>query len=333
MKLTIFQLEPHLAKGPGPIYIISGDEILLKNDAMHIVRKAAKTAGYTERVRITPEAGFDWEELYSLLYANSLLADKRLIEIDFRDTSVNKSASKILQEYAEKPAHDTILLIDIAKVDSKIAKAAWYKALEKAGHVVTIWPIPREQLPQWIITRAKKYNLTIQHDAANLLADHVEGNLIAAAQTIEKIYLLKNEKPLTAEVLQEFLTDESRFSLFDFIETLISCNKAKSLHMLANLRTEGIEPILVLWAITRELRLMGDLAQALQQGNSYESLFHKHRIFARRQQAVRQFLTRFNAKDCWHTLARATEIDNMIKGVTPGDPWNALELFCLRLSP
>lgn len=332
MKLNIFQLEPHLAKGIGSAYIVSGEEILLKNDALNMLRKAAKIAGFSERIRLTPEAGYDWEELYSLLHSNSLLAEKRIIELDFRDASVNKTASKILQEYAENKVTNTLLLMDLGKVDAKISKSAWYQAIEKTGHVITIWPIPREQLPQWIINRAKKYSLTIQHDAAHLLADQVEGNLIAAAQAIEKIYLLKNPKAITVEILQEFLSDESRFSIFDFIETLVLGDKTKALHMLNNLKQDGTEPILVLWAITRELRILGEMAQGLQQGNTYETLFQKHRIFARRQQAVRRFLGRFKAPDCWEMLTHASEIDNMIKGLNPGNPWQSLELFCLRMS-
>lgn len=332
MKLNIFQLEPHLAKGIGSAYIVSGEEILLKNDALNMLRKAAKNAGYHERIRLTPEAGYDWEELYSLLHANSLLAEKRIIELDFRDTNVNKTASKILQEYAESKSTNTLLLMDLGKVDAKISKSAWYQAIEKKGHVITIWPIPREQLPQWIINRAKKYSLNIQFDAANLLADQVEGNLIAAAQTIEKIYLLKNPSSITVKVLQEFLSDESRFSIFDFIETLVLGDKAKALHMLDNLKQDGTEAILILWAIARELRILGEIAQGLEQGNSYENLFQRHRIYARRQQAVRRFLSRFKAPDCWEMLSHAAEIDNMIKGLKQGNPWQGLELFCLRMS-
>lgn len=331
MKLNYPQLEPHLAKTLSPVYIVSGDELLLKQDAVNLIRKAAKQAGCTERLRITPEAGYDWEQLYTLLYSSSLLAEKRLVEIDFRDHAPNKTAAKILQEYGEQPARDNVLLIDTGKIDDKTARSAWYKALEKTGTVIAIWPVPREQLPAWISQRAGRYKLQINHEAASLLADCVEGNLAAAAQTIEKIYLLQPQKTVDAELLKNILTDESRFTVFDLIENLITGDRARTLHILDSLREDSVEPVLVLWAITRELRLMADLAGQVKLGASQDSLFQKYRIFARRQPAVRRFLGRQSAQDCWDLLGHAAAIDCVIKGAAPGDPWDALRLFCLRM--
>jgi len=332
MKLTYFQLEPHLTKQLAAIYIISGEDILLKQDAIHLIRKAAKKAGFSERVRIAPEAGFDWEQLYSLLYSGSLLAEKRLFEIDFRDNAPNKTAGKILQEYADKTSPENILVIDMGKIDAAIAKSAWYKALEKNGIVVNIWPIPREQLPQWMINRARKYKLQLQPDAANLLADYVEGNLIAAAQTIEKIYLLKPQQPIDTDLIKSILTDESHFTIFDFIESVITGDKSRTLHILDTLKNEGVEPVLVLWGITRELRLLADYAQQIQNGLTLEQLFQQQRVFSRRQAGIRHFLNKFSAADCWRHLTHAADIDRIIKGAVAGDVWDSLQLLSLRLS-
>lgn len=226
---------------------------------------------------------------------------------------------------------DNIVIIDIGKLDDKITRSAWYKSLEKAGIVVAIWPIPRDQLPQWIITRGKKYKLTFTTDAANLLADYVEGNLIAAAQAIEKIYLLKADNTIDAPLIQSILTNESRFTVFDLVEHLIAGNKTKALHIIESLKNEGTEAVLVLWAITRELRLLADMAQQLKTGLNIEAVMQKNRIFAKRQTGIKQFLRKYTEKDCWQHLTHAHEIDKMIKGVTSGDPWAGLQIICLRI--
>ncbi|EKD71551.1 MAG: DNA polymerase III subunit delta, partial [uncultured bacterium] len=302
MKLTYFQLEPHLTKKLSPVYIVSGDEILLKQDAFLLIKKAAKANEFHERIRLTPEAGFDWEQLYSLLYSSSLLAEKRLIELDFRDILPNKTASDILKEYALRPSSDVILLIDLAKIDDKISRSSWYQALEKIGISVTIWPIPREQLPKWIIDRAKKYKLDIAQDAALLLTDYVEGNLVAAEQMIEKLYLLNPQKSVNSGLIHELLIDESRFTVFDLTENLLAGNKERSLHILTVLQKEGVEPAIILWAITREIRMLAEMAKQLKNGVAYETLYQKHRIFSRRQAAVRRFLTHLSESDCWQLL-------------------------------
>lgn len=330
MKLTYLQLETHLAQKLSPVYIISGDEILLKQDCINWVRKTAKLAGFSERMRLTEIK--DGEELYTLLYSTSLLAQKRLLELDFRSNNPNKIINQILQEYGSNlPQNpDTLLLIDIGKIDSKVAKQTWYQTLEKIGCAVAIWPIPRAQLPQWINARVKKYKLQFTAGATNFLADYVEGNLIAASQAIEKIYLLKPQNVVDETLISNVLTDESTFTIFDLSENLIAGNKKKCLHILEKLRIDGIEPTLILWSIMRELRLLVELAEQLKQGHSYDTLFQKHKVFSRLQPAMRQFLSRHHANDCYDYLVEAARIDQMIKGALVGNVWNALQIFCLR---
>jgi DNA polymerase III subunit delta len=331
MKLSYAQLGPHLASTLSPVYIVSGDELLLKLEAVQMIRKAAKRVGYSERTRLLPEAGFDWEQLYTLLYSGSLLAEKRLIELDCRDALPNKTAAAILETYGKTPSPHHLLLIDIGKIDDKIAKSAWYKALEKIGMVVTIWPLAREQLPQWIMQRAKKYKLTLTPAAAHLLSDYIEGNLVAAAQALEKIYLLKPDAPVDIDLIQALITNESHFTVFDFIESLIAGDKARTLAILDSLKDEGTEPVLILWGITREIRLLLELTKERNLGQPYDKLFQKHRIFARRQAGIRRFLNAFSSEDQWHFLRHAAHLDQVIKGATPGNIWDDLQLFCLRM--
>ena len=329
MKLTYFQLESHLVKNLDGIYVISGEELFLKQEAIQLIRKASKQAGFNERIRIAPEDNNE-DALYTALNSSSLLAEKRLIEINFRDSLPNKTTSQILERYATSPSPDTILLIELGKLDTKITKNNWYAALEKKGIIITIWPISREALLQWIIQRAKKYKLSFEPEAVNLLADYTEGNLIAAAQAIEKIYLLKPEI-IDTHLIKTILTDESHFTVFDFIEQVIIGDKKRLLRMLESLKKEGIEPAIIVWGLTREMRLLSDLAEGLKQGLTYDSLFQKHRIFSQRQRAIRQFLARFTAENCWHFLTDAAHIDATIKGASSQNVWEQLQLFCLRL--
>jgi DNA polymerase-3 subunit delta len=330
MKLTAAQLDKHLTSTLAPVYLISGEELILKQDIFNAIRQAAKSAGFTERQRLTAEAGFDWEQLYSALYAKSLFAEKRVLEFDFTQLSPNKSASEVLKEYSNNPNNENVLLINLPKVDDKIAKSAWYKALEKIGVTIPLWPIPREQMPAWIMQRAKRYKMQMPHEAAALLTDYVEGNLSAAIQALEKIYLLQPKEAIDADLIAQVFADESRFTIFDFTEHLLMGDLARALRILTGLKTDGVEPVLILWSLTRELRLLADFSQQIQQGKSLEPLLQAQRIFFRRQTAFRRFLTRTSHQDCFGLLEKAAHLDRLIKGA-PGNVWDALQLFCLRI--
>ena len=331
MKLTYFQLEPHLAKKLASIYVISGDELILKQDATRMLRKAAKQAGFTQHTRLTIDAGVDAQAFYNHLYSPSLFAEKQLLELAIT-ASINKTIGPILIDYAKNPSPTLLLLIETAKLDSKISKSAWYQTLEKQSIIVSLWPVKREQLPQWIQQYAKKYRLQLTPDAAQLLTDYTEGNLIATAQAIEKIYLLKPENPIDITWIEKVINPDTQFTIFDFVDSILAKNLSRSAQILAALQADDVEPTLILWSITRELRLLHEMLIQHQQGMTLDVLLQKYRIFSHKQMIIKNCLKRFTLQNCEQYLLHALKLDEIIKGASPGNIWQHFELFYLRLS-
>lgn len=331
MKLTYYQLTPHLSKNLCPIYIISGEELFLQQEAMVMIREAAQKAGFVQRNRLTAEATIETEQLYNALNSASLFCEKQLIELSLRELNLNKTTTNILHDYAKNPSPQQLLLISADKLENKLTKNSWFTALEQAGAWIPIWPITRDQLPQWIQQYAKKYRLSFHPEASKILTEYVEGNLIVAAQTIEKLHLLQPQKMIDEALIHEIMSDENHFSIFDFLESFVAGNLSRMLHILTVLKNEDTEPTLVLWGITRELRLLADCALQRKQGIPLETLFQKHKIFSRRQAAIRHSLTRLSCEDCYHYLAYAADLDLTIKGARPGNIWDQLQIFLMRV--
>lgn len=331
MKLNPPQLDGHLKKSLVPIYLVTGEELVLKNEAMQLIRRAAKQQAYTERFRFSSASEFNWEDLQSVLQSTSLMATKKIVELDFRDQLPPKMACTILEAYANNPSPDTLLLIELGKLEDKISRAAWFKACDKAGVTLTYWPLSRDQLPAWLQQRAQKYKLSLSINATQLLADYVEGNLVAATHMLEKLYLMKLEGSITSAQLEPILADESRYSVFDLMDAVLNAQLEKTHTILKGLQEDGVEAPIVLWAITRELRLLAQLGQEKGQGQTLDSLFQKHRIFTKRQPGFRRFLQKNQPNDCLRYLTAAEKVDACIKGAAPGKPFEALTLLCLSL--
>jgi DNA polymerase-3 subunit delta len=338
MKLPLQQLEKHLAKTVAPIYFISTDEILQMQEATDLIRKAALKAGFTERLSLMIDSGMDWEEvLYAEAHSLSLFATQRLIELHLGDIKPNNTSGKVLENYAKNPPADTILVICANKMDSKIEKANWYKAIDKAGITLQIWPIQPNQLPAWIKQRAQKSGLNLTAEAAKMLAEQVEGNLLAAAQEIEKLGLLylspdTSNKLINHQDIENAIIDSAHFTIFDLVDSTLSGNKVRSLRILENLKAEDVEPIIILWALTRELRTLAEIAKQAKQGMALSSLFSQFRIWEKRQPSVRRFLQQHSLPACWEFLITAAEIDRIIKGATVSNVWNELQRFTLAIA-
>jgi len=316
MKLTFSQLNTHLTKPLAPLYLVSSDELLLAQEALDSIRRAARQSGFTERLVISGETHTDWKELiYESTHTLSLFASQRLIEV--RLNKPNSASHKALEDYASHPIENTLLLIHTPKLDTKTTQSRWYQAIEKAGVVIPIWPITKEQLPEWIIQRAQPLKLVISPDAAKYLANLVEGNLLAAAQEIEKLALYFSPTAATKISIAEIeaiTADNSRFDIFNLIDCILSGDIKRSLHILENLQLEGVEPILILWAMTRELRMLAEISNRVKEGKTLSQLFTQFRIWEKRQALVRHFLQRHTTQDCWKLLLKSAKIDRIIKG-------------------
>lgn len=331
MKLSQQQLAPHLMKHLAPIYLIHSDELLLVQEAIDTIRTAAYNAGFAERVLITAE-GNDWGKL---IYANtrslSLFSEKRILELNISHIKLNAANTKLLEEYAQNPNKNTLLILFSSKLDAKVEKSNWYQAIDKIGITLPIWPIQAEQLPLWIMQRAKKSNLSLTKECAEHLSRQVEGNLLAAAQEIEKLCLLQ-PSTLDANTIESILIDNAHFDVFHLVDSTLLGNKQRSLRILQTLANEDTEPTLVLWALTRELRTLSEILKKMKQGSSLSSLFAQYRIWEKRQPAVRAFIQRHSQQRCWDLLINSAQIDRIIKGVELGNIWDSLEDLVIQLS-
>ncbi|HSW69672.1 MAG TPA: DNA polymerase III subunit delta [Gammaproteobacteria bacterium] len=332
MKLTLQQLEQHAAKSFATIYFISGDEILLLQEAVDFLRETAKQKGFSERVHISPEENAEWgKQLYADAHSLSLFAEKRILELDLRGAKITQANSELLQKYAENPPPDTVLIIFSNKLDGKSEQSKWYKALDKNGVIISVWPVTFAQLPQWIMQRARKSQLILTEASARFLAERAEGNLLAAAQEIEKLCLLRGEDKLDEQSLKEIIADHAHFDIFNLVDCVLSGNSKRSLQILRNLLAENTEPVLINWALTRELTTLAEISQQISQGISLSLLFSQFKIWEKRQPLVRAFLKRNTTLKCWDGLLHAAKIDRIIKGAEPGNTQDELERLVLYL--
>ncbi|HEX2548965.1 MAG TPA: DNA polymerase III subunit delta [Gammaproteobacteria bacterium] len=325
MKIAYPQLNAHLTKELQNFYWICSDEILLSEEAAAMIRKSAQTQGYTESVTTTFESNTDFEKImYTDTHSLSLFETKKIVELNFHSITFKGAHGKILAAYLQQPAKDVLLIVRTQKLDATMEKSQWYKTIEKLATVIPIWPIPAEQLPSWISERAKKHSLQMTPDAARALSFLVEGNLLAAAQEIEKLGLLATHGTIDQAFIENIATDNAQFDIFQLVDTVCHGNKTRALHILKNLN-DNTEPTLVLWALTRELRTLATIFAQLQKGETLPTLFGKLRVFGKRKTAIQAFMQRHSLQNCWDFLLTCASIDRMIKGVDLGNAWDALE--------
>jgi DNA polymerase-3 subunit delta len=331
LKLHVDKLPGHLAQGLEPAYLISGDEPLLMMEAGDAVRRAARDDGYSERTVLTVARGFDWHQLASAGASLSLFAERRLIELRLSSAKPGKAGEQALIAFAEDPPPDTLLIVVAPRLDRTAANSRWVKALSAAGVLVQIWPPEPAQLPGWISERLLGRGLQVTREGARLLGDRVEGNLLAAAQEVDKLALL--HAPGTAldeEAIRDAVADSARYDVFALADAALGGHRSRALRVLAGLRAEGVEPTLVLWAVTRELRTLSTIAWALATGRSESEAARG--VWPKRQRMLIGAARRLSLPGIHRLLRAAGVADQVVKGQRPGQPWPVLTDVVARLS-
>lgn len=333
MQLKPEQLPAQLARAPlAPVYLLAGDEPLLLQEAAGAILAKARDEGFAERLALHAEPGFDWSQLAGEASAMSLFAAKRIIEMHLADKGPGSDGAAALKAYAGAPAADTLLVVTAGRLDAAQRRSAWFKALEAAGPVVYGWPFPAERLPAWIAKRAAARGLELQDSALALLAMRTEGNLLAAAQEVERLALLFPSAggAIDAEALRAATADSARFDIFDLPAKALAGDAAGVVRSLDRLREEGVEPVPILWALVQDLRLM--LRLALAGAGGANKVLDGVRLPPARKNQIAAAAKSRRPRELLRLLRQAAHADAVCKGAAAGLAWEELITLALGMA-
>lgn len=326
-----------------PVYLFYGEEALFLRDCQDRLRHALQSRGYLYGERYEVDAGFDWQGLQMDTQAGSLFSEQRVIQLDMPKGAPGREGTQFLQEWANRnspqngaPPPEVILVIQCGKLDGRQVKSKWMQALESAGLVVQAKPVPSQALPGWCQQQAQRYQIQLDGEAAALLAERVEGNLLAADQELTKLSLLHPPGTLIdAKTIADSVVDQAHYQLFALATEMLKGQARQAQQILHRLRQEGLESAVILWLLAKEIRLQVDLArlsQSMPQGQAFKQM----RVWSSRQAEVSAALQRHSVEEWQALLKLALEIDLMIKGirptVNPEETWQAISKLVGRIA-
>lgn len=309
-----------------PVYLLAGEELLVL-EAADALRARARELGYTEREVLNVESGFDWDDLARAGAGLSLFASRRMLDLRLPTGRPGRDGSAALSAYCESPPPDTVLLVTCVTW-AKANEGAWSRAIDKAGSMVVFWPPKPGELPGWIGARLAAHGLQATPDAVGLLAERVEGNLLAAAQEVDKLAVLHQGGRIDAATMESLVADSARYDIFRLTDAAFAGDAARALRIARGLREEGEELIPLMGWLTRQLELAVRLASA----RDFAAQAKAERLWAAREQLFRRALRRAPGQHWLSCLAQAARIDRIAKGRESGDGWLELERLVARIA-
>jgi len=317
-----------------PVYLIAGPETLRVLEAADAVRARARAEGISEReVHEADGREFDWGRLQAGFNAPSLFSARRLIEVRLPSGKPGKEGAQVISDFCADPAPDVVLMIT-ANEWSKAHQGKWVEAVSRIGVLSVAWAVKPHELTDWIERRLRGKGLRAEPAAVQRLAERVEGNLLAAAQEIDKLALLLGpDERLDVERMESLVADAARYDVFRLLEAAFSGQPAAVLRMLAGLRGEGEAVAALMPMVIRELLAGAGLARVQARGGNLASEMKARGIWESRQAPYKRALQRHPELKRWERfVAEAGLVDRIAKGRADGDAWLALERLLVAVA-
>jgi DNA polymerase-3 subunit delta len=347
MQIGANQLGNHLQRGLKSLYTLHGDEPLLQQEALDMIRATARAEGYTERSSHTVAgAHFDWSEVLAAGGSMSLFADKQIIEIRIPSGKPGKDGSVALQQLAEaaQGSDSTLTVVLLPRLDKLTKSTAWFAALENSGVTLQVEPVERQALPQWIAQRLAAQGQRVADGeegqrTLQFFADRVEGNLLAAHQEIQKLGLLfpvdASGGVLSFEQVESAVLNVARYDVFKLSEAVLAGQLLRVQRMLDGLQAEGEAEVLVHYTLSEDIRALKRVKDAMAAGRPLPMALREQRIWGARERLFERILPRLSDNAIAQLLQAAHTVDGIVKGIKhpawPTAGWQALHQLALQL--
>lgn len=321
MKIDYLQALKRVSEARGA-WIMHGQEPLLEQNLLRVFREHWQAEGI-ERQRFELNNVSDWKNIFVALNSLSLFSSQLAVEVH-GNIKPDAQALKQLKHFIQHN-QDNLLLICMPKQDASSLKSSFIQTIEANGVLVSLAATyPKDRL-NILKVEAEQLQIQLDSDAWQWLEQHHEHNLLAAKNSLMRVAdTFPDLQQIQIEQLQQCLQDQSRYSSFDLSDALIAGNLSQSIKILQYLIESGEAPSLILWTVSKEMRLLMQLYEQPQ--NALQLGIWKNKV-ANYQQALRrlqpqQFLT-------WPHLLR--RVDAAIKGMSQENPEHILQQCICQL--
>ena len=302
--------------GARGVWVLHGQEPLLEQNLLDALRKSW-LKHEVERQRHDLNSVSDWKNVFNALNSLSLFSQNLGIEAH-GNIKPDANGLKLLKQYIQHNEHN-LLVIVMPKQDSSSLKSAFFQTVEANGVVVALTATYPQDRQRILAVEAEKLGIQLKNDAWAWLEQNHEHNLLAAKNSLMRVAdTFPDQKQIDIENLQQCLQDQSRYSTFDLSDALLNGNLALSVKIFQYLVESGEPNSLILWTISKEMRLLMQLYEQPQ--NALQLGIWKTKI-----STYQQALRRLNPQgfSTWPQLL--LRVDASIKGLSKERPEHVIQ--------
>jgi DNA polymerase III subunit delta len=311
---------------PDPVYLLHGDEEVLKDEAIRALLDAAVGTNRDFNLDARYAADLTPESFHVLVNTPPMLADRRAVVIRGVE-QLGKRKTKLRDEvvrYLTNPNPTTALVLVVAAGEEPDADLA------RSSTAVLLEPLAADRVPRWLQHHASTLGATLAPEAAKLLLDAVGNDLSALARELEKLASLGAGRAVTPDDVTSLVGVRRGETIYDLIHAAMERRVARAAQL--------VEPVLEQAGMSgvKILSLLGThlVGTAVARAERDRGTARVEDVVLRQMQTVRPYGLRtwreeaerwakwslqWSAGDLGRALRAALAADNALKTATVSD--------------
>jgi DNA polymerase III subunit delta len=315
------------------LYFISGDEPLQIMQQYDRILEVAKKNGFVNKETIHIDGNFNWDSLYAKFGTGSLFGDKRFFILRLPSGKPGLKGANFLKKYLSSPIENVLILIVAGKLEfslyaKKIPK--WYQALQQNAKCFDFHPIKPHLLPQWIEKRCVVLKKTIDKDAAIILSEHTQGNLVATENEIKKLNLAVQDTNITKDDVLTTISDNSKFSVFALVDAIVEGKEKQAIKIFYLLQEDATAEAIIQWAISSEIKKLTAFAECIKHNNDIQIFCRNNNIFSTRIRFYQNLVHKHSLKFWYVKTAQVALLERILKGKKQELDWGCETVKIIR---
>ncbi|WP_296403549.1 DNA polymerase III subunit delta [Psychrobacter sp.] len=338
------------------LWLAHGDEALLQQWLIDAMRSSWKAQNLAIK-RIELASAKTWQDVLSELNSLSLFDDASAIIV-----TGNHKPDKAMQEelhsfatQANSGANQNCVLWLTGKLDSRSKSSKWYLPFSKLGHVIDCNLYNENQRQQILSLRALRFGLNLLPEAWQFLMVQTEHHLLSAYQALWRLSYLYSPQTyptinsvgnhqvidastatstatqatgttidIDVEALKNALVSDAQYSVFDLSDAMLAGNAPQVVKIIEQLKATEEPTPLVLWAISKDMRLV----MQLMAGENSQNLG----IWSSKQSLYQGACQRQTAQSIAEWPDILYQCDKAVKGIVRQPAWELLLQAALRVT-
>lgn len=260
-----------------PVYIIAGDDIYLKKQALDRVIKATVEPD-DEMNLIRFGYGVDLQQVYDELNGFPLMADKKCVVLsEFDIDGASKTELDKLLELASESYDTSVFILYFGTYEVDFKKSAKVKKLIAAaesagGAAVRLDHKSPDELSRWLSASAKKQNCLLSSQNANYIIDICSPDINQLTNELTKLCAFVKQGEITREIIDKVCVKSVEASVYDLSSKIISGDTSGAMKLLDELYYMNLDTVIIFYNISSAFVDMYRAFAAKAEGKNPEGL-------------------------------------------------------------